>query len=467
MTKTSDPGGLLSPILALSALLRVALVLSGGQNYWPDEDDANPRQILAALVRHDWREAFVRLDSADHPLFKMIALGPAAVERLIWSDPRVYALFVAAFSVVNIWLLARIARRLGAGVVESTAAAGCLAFSSAFFYWARHIQPYDASVTCALLALYVGVDPERTVVRRLSFCGVMCGCSFLMYAGAWAMTAGVVTISVALAARRWRDVPRAAAAAASGAAMVVGAALAVSAAFGGQLADSFLTRSATITQGSFAEGWRLPFEYLWHAEHTMILVWLASTVWWLARPRSAAASPRVRAALLGLAVVYACLALSSVVLHVFVVYGRMARQLVPFFCLLAGVTFATLAESPRRLVRQMAAAGATLMALQAAANFRQPLVQSFPSDFIARNTPDVQTTSRYERLIWINTRHLRPMPDHVDLASPYVTLAEAAHPLEFRPYQYEGFTPAERAALRSADISMRLLGVPVQGRRGT
>ena len=37
------------------------------------------------------------------------------------------------------------------------------------------------------------------------------------------------------------------------------------------------------------------------------------------------------------------------------------------------------------------------------------------------------------------------------------------HPLQFLPYQYEGFEPMERQVLRSNDIAMRLIdsGVPV------
>ena len=37
------------------------------------------------------------------------------------------------------------------------------------------------------------------------------------------------------------------------------------------------------------------------------------------------------------------------------------------------------------------------------------------------------------------------------------------HPLQFLPYQYEGFEPMERQVLRNNDIAMRLIdiGVPV------
>src|SRR5258707_94926 len=110
-------------------------------------------------------------------------------------------------------------------------------------------------------------------------------------------------------------------------------------------------------------------------------------------------------------------------------------------------------------VRRFAAGVIIAMIAQAAVNFREPLLQSFPADFIARNRPSDAVTARYQRMMWVNTMHLYPGPDPIDLPSNYVTLAEARHPLQFLPYQYEGYTPGQRQALRSVDIRMRLLGV--------
>ena len=59
----------------------------------------------------------------------------------------------------------------------------------------------------------------------------------------------------------------------------------------------------------------------------------------------------------------------------------------------------------------------------------------------------------------MNTEHLYPRPEPVTLPPHSVTLAVAEHPLEFLPYQYEGFTPENREVLRSTDIRMRLVGV--------
>jgi len=165
------------------------------------------------------------------------------------------------------------------------------------------------------------------------------------------------------------------------------------------------------------------------------------------------------AALFAGALIYGLLVVFSVGFPKFVVYGRLARQLVPFLCLVTAAAIAHLLRSPRALIRVAAVAIVAAVVGQAALNFRQPLRQSFPADFIALNRPPEDVAARYRQLIWVNAQHLYPGPEPVALPPHLVTLAEARHPLEFLPYQYEGYTPENRAALRSADIRMRLVGV--------
>jgi hypothetical protein len=451
--------GLLGPILLVSLVLRVSLVLSGGQDYWPDEDTTNPRAILTALINHDFNEAFVRLDSASHPLlFKVMALVPAAIELATGDNAKIYALFIAMCSVLNIWLIAQIARRLGASDVESLLAAGFLALSSTFFYWARHVQAYDLAMTFALLALYAGLGAGRSH-RRVYLCGVLGGCSFLAYSGYWTTVAAVTLTCVIQHSKKWPEVLGYGALSALGVATVMSLVVGTSAALQGHFLSSLISYSGTVDQGTFEEGWSLPIEYLWHAEHLLLVVWMVCVASWLWRPQAIVTSPQLRAGFIGLVVIYAAMATGSVLFHKFVVYGRLARQLVPFFCLVAAHTFQRLGMSQHQSVRRLATLVIVAMIVQAAVNFREPLLQSFPADFIARNQPDDAVTARYQRMIWVNAKHLYPGPPSIELPSRYVTLAEARHPLQFLPYQYEGYTPRQRQTLRSADIRMRLLGV--------
>jgi len=75
----------------------------------------------------------------------------------------------------------------------------------------------------------------------------------------------------------------------------------------------------------------------------------------------------------------------SAILHVFVVMGRQARQLVPFFCLATAAASAELLER-RRWSAWAVSACVVALVLQVAWNIRQPLQQRFPRDVIAEIT---------------------------------------------------------------------------------
>ena len=443
-------------ILIISAVLRVILCVSGGQEYWPDERRDNPGRMLQGLIDHDSKELFSGLDDPHRPVFTALAMIPAAVSRVTGHEATVKALFFSVASVVSIWLLAAIARELGAGELESLLAAGLLAVSTSFLYWSRHVQSYDLAMMFALVALLVGIRRSLSV-SRLYVCGFIGGLVFLTYPGYW--TTVVVVAAFCIMRRSTtslrQDVVNAVVVLA-GVMTLPALAIAISRVSGGQMYERLATYSNIIDEGSFQEGWSLPFEYLWHTEHLVLVLWLASVLWAMTRSN---VSARVQAGVFGAFLIYALLVASSVGLSKFVVYGRLTRQVVPFLCLVAAAALSELWQLPDRRVRFALFVIAGVLLMQVAANFWQPFVQSFPEDFITRNRPDNNASARYQRFIWVNAEHLYPGPEPVTLPPHSVTLATARHPLEFLPYQYEGYTPERRAVLRSADIRMQLIGV--------
>ena len=96
------------------------------------------------------------MDSADHFLFKVIGLLPATLDRLVHDD-RIPPLFFSLFSLLDIALLHRLARKLGAGSDEAFLAAFLLALSSSFLYYSRHVLPYDMALAFGLGAITVAV----------------------------------------------------------------------------------------------------------------------------------------------------------------------------------------------------------------------------------------------------------------------------------------------------------------------
>jgi hypothetical protein len=455
---SSAPDRVLIPaILAAALASRLVLVVAGGQFYWPDEDRyRQSRAMVEELAAGNARAAWNRATESAHPLFKALGLVPAAVEWTYMQDPRIPAAFFALFSVFNIWLLAGIARRLGAGAIETVLVALLFAASTSFLYFTRHLFPYDVAMTFGLLSLHAGSRPDASWRASIA-CGCWAALCFLAYFGYWTLGGAACVIHVLRDLSRAHVVRR-------GVLTAVGLAtpllLLVSAMTltGGSLVTNTRSFMADVNQGTFAEGWRVPVEYLWHAEQGLLVLWIVAIGICIAAWRRWLAVPAVRAGLIGLLCVYGALAVFSTGLEAFVVYGRLARQLVPFLCLVTAAVLTRIAVRRPSFARAMLPAIAAAVLIQAAVNARQVFAQQFPLEFVPRGE---QAAGRMgaTRAVPLYTRHLYP-PAAMDIPAGSVEAAAAPHPLQFRPYQYEGYTRQERQFLRSTDIRMRVL-IPV------
>ena len=449
--RASPARALLAGVVAISLALRIALVMSGGQFYWPDEDRyKQSRDMVEALDGGRTQEAWTRAMALGHPLFKALGMLPATVEWKYGRDPRIPALFFALFGAVNVWLLARAARRFGAGDWESLAAATLFAASTSFLFYARHLFPYDAAMTFGLLALGSAAVGRRWLSPLM--CGGWAACAFLTYFGYWVFGGAACVICV-LGAASWKDGARRAVVVGAGVAVPLLLVALVHASMNGDIVSLLRAFTAQVTQGNVAEGWRLPFEYLWHTEHLLLLLWLAAATWCVATWTSWRSNRAVRAGLVGLVVVYGLLAVLSTGLGTFVVYGRLARQLVPFFCLVtAAVLTRVVLRSP--VARTITVAAGAAIVLVAAFNARPVFAQHFPPEFIARGE---QAAGRQgaASAVTLYTEYAYP-PVRQDVPADSQELTSASHPLQFRPYQYEGFTPEQRQFLRSTDMRMRV-----------
>jgi hypothetical protein len=392
-----------------------------------------------------------------HPLFGVIGAIPATVERITREDPRIPGLFFAAFSVINIGLIAAIAKRSGATEGESVLAAALLALSASMLYYARHLLPYDVAMTLGLAALYIGLGRGGRV--RSLICGAAAACAFLMYTGYWTLGGGAMVVHV-LDTDNAKAALRRTVFSGLGLLVAIGIAVLGSLAVGENLIRALAEFSGQVDQGDFREGWRLPWEYLWHAEHVIVLAWLFAVAWVVVKWRSRTAPRLGRVGLIGFAFVYGALVATSVVTHTFVVYGRLARQIVPFLCLMAASAIADFlrARSPSTRV-WLAPTVALLLIVQAAFNFATPLKQVFPAEFLRSARRD-HRIGQDANLVIVNAKHLYPGPEAIALPPRHTVLMHEAHPLQYLPYQYEGYTPSQRAALRSADIEMKAVLVP-------
>lgn len=445
---------LLLALLGAALALRVALVLSGGQTYWPDEIRYDrSRQAAAALARGDATGFHRGLAHPDHFLFSALGLVPAIVERATGQDDRVPALFFSLFSVVSIALLHAIARRLGLSERAALLAALLLALSASHLYFSRHLLPYDAAMALGLGALLVAVAPQPHPGDGV-LCGLLAAASFLTYNGYWLLAVSAVAMH-ALGAPSIRASARRVTAAGAGFALPLVAIGLTSALGTGRFLRDWASFAGSVSQGRFGEGGRLPFVYLWHAEHGIATLWAFGFAAAIARLFRGERSRALVFGVAGILLVFGGLVLGSVALGRFVVYGRLVRQLVPFACLLAADALdRLLALSAAR--RGVATAVLVLVFAQAAWNFRTPLSQVFPREFRRMAAAVPNPTRAPRRLLFAD--FIYPVPTAPPSGDGRVLLARA-HPVQYLPFQYEGYTPEERAALRAADVRMRLVEV--------
>jgi hypothetical protein len=455
-------------LLAGSALVRVVLVARGGQYYFPDEMRFDRSVHLLQLLRAGDLKGSLDLlvSSPDHTGFVVLGVPAALLRGAVPGPPKAHAWAAAAFlalaSLAVLLLVHRLARRLGAGEDEAFRATALAAGCTTLALYTRHLVPYDCSMALGLWALELGfgTGPPAALLS-----GLVASAAFLTYNGYW-MLAGVA-ILLPLVGRTVRGALAHLLLAATGflipLLVLEGASLSREEGYLGGL-QRF---SHTIVQSDMSEGWSLPFAYLWHAEHLVLVALLGLLA--LAIRRAVGGSLPRRGWLWGGTVLalYLGQAVLSAGLGRFSVYGRLVRQELPFLCLAAAVPLGAL---PRG--RASRGLGAILL-VQACFNLATPVSQAFPLE--VRNTVladygevSLLTTvvgptqvPKARRYALLNARYLSPVlgvrPD-----PPGTVVFRRPHPLEYLPYQYEGFLPLERAVLRSADISMRL----IRGQKG-
>jgi len=90
------------------------------------------------------------------------------------------------------------------------------------------------------------------------------------------------------------------------------------------------------------------------------------------------------------------------------------------------------------------------------------LRQVFPVDFLSTASRVAQDAraSHPGLLRVLNAERLEEGQVAAKEDRPHETLLRRTHPLQFRPYVYEGFSEAQRRIFKESDISMRLIEVP-------
>ena len=453
--------------LAASLLLRWALILQGGQYYFSDEGRYETSRMFAKLaVKGNFLDAFSQFFIApEHLGFKTIGIVPALVEQFTGESLAIPALFFSLFSVANLYLIYKISKRTGATERESLTALILAASSMSLLYFSRHLLPYDTALTFGLLAVYVALNEKPNTKTSLA-CGTLGFACFITYNGYWSLAALGMLIHVLRGNKNLAELIRKASLAAIGFILPASLLFVLASFAGTNLLAEYRSFSSTVNQGSFNEGWSLPFEYFWHAEHWLFIAMIASSIFAIAQVINRRDnSPILWAGCIAL--IYACLVIPSVFLHSFVVYGRLARQIMPFLVLLSASGLARL-EQNFPFGQKLARAVMLLVVIQAAWNYKTSFDLWYPREFAQeaqtlqpdfhfsekRLTFGAPTLCQNNGFIIENVKRFEVPPEPNPVIQGKLLLS-APHPDNFLPYQYEGYTPEQRQTLRQLQPEMR------------
>ena len=472
-------------LLAVALILRLVLVAQGGQYYFGDEERYNRGvDLYQALAAGDLPQVRAIAALPEHALFPWLTALVTAGQHLLaqftahgdWTQPQNVVLtmwlgsaLLALFSVLNLWLVHRLALVAGAGEAAAGWALLLMAASNTAFFHARHLLPYDCAISAALLALVIGIRARRPATAGIS--GLLIGATYGLYNGYWFLVPVICLVQVAVYWRqpkRWRLILGST----GGTAVSLLLPVAVGATLGGDRYWAVLrTFSRSVTLGRFDEAWSLPWEFLWHAEGVpgvAVVLVIAFAVWrrWRQQTRPA---PWVGLTALALAGAYALLLIFAHVLEIFVVYARTVKPFIPALALLGGWALGELLAGRPRL--QQVTIGAFV--LGAAFTFAPHFGRVFPREVeavVLRHYGNPKRTLTIAGSLYVPYGALVDRPDlalvnaqllypvRALLAPPAgETLLRIAHPLAYKPFQYECHTPRERALVRQHDLSIRLI----------
>jgi hypothetical protein len=465
---TSKHAWIVAGILLISLTLRAILIVRGGQFYFSDESRYQASRDAALLLIHgEPAQALMRLfASPEHLGFKIIGLIPAAVEAILGASNALPALFFSLFSVGNLFLIYRLAGNVGFSPNRSILALLFAASSHSLLYYSRHLMPYDIALFFGLLALYAGLDEKPTKPTSLA-CGILASLCFMTYNGYWTFAGFAMLAHLFFNSKRDLTFLRKSFLTALGFILPVLLLYFLARAFQINLFAEYGKFARSISQGEFGEGWSLPIQYLWSAEHLVIVIFGGLSLYAIAGLFKNNGQKHEIIWAGGLLFIYLCLVVFSVFLHTFVVYGRLVRQMMPFLILLSVTGLGSIMQHSITGAK-VAWLLVAMVIVQFGWNFATSYELSYPREFVVRaraDFPDFEFSEkrlafgapavcRYNGYMIENVKYFLTPPDST-LPEDGQLLMSAQHPVNFLPYQYEGYPLAERQAFRELKLQMK------------
>jgi hypothetical protein len=325
------------------------------------------------------------------------------------------------------------------------------------------------AMSFGLLALYVALSPDQT--GQTSFvCGTLAFLCFIIYNGYWPLAGFALLANILINTKKTTEILQKAIFTVSGFIIPLTLVVTIMQWLGTNMISAYRLFATSITQGSFDEGWSLPFAYFWYTEHTVILILgVLSILAVVGEWRKFRQDTKLWAA--GILFIYLCLLIPSVFLHYFVVYGRLARQLIPLLVLLSAQGLSHI-ENRVVLGQKVTMTILALIFMQAAWNFISSYNLAYPREFVAEAQAKFPKFEFSSKRLAFGAPVLCQSNGYVMESAKYYVippnripqvqgrlLMSAQHPSNFRPYQYDGDAPATRKAFDRLKLRMNFYQV--------
>ena len=399
--------------------------------------------------------------------------------RAYWKDQtgdfRFSAIFFTIPSVLSIGLVFLIAARAGSDGMEALLAAFLLAASNSWFIWSRHFLTYDISMLFALAALYVALRPREIDRRGAMLVGLLLFCAFWVYMNHVFLVFAIGSLYCLVLVDNPRlMIPRLFYVLIGASVLLLPILIYNYAVVNIDVFAWIQLQAEGITQGSYEEGVLLPFAYFFETEGVISLVWITGLV--LACKSVVNCRPnrrhRIMLWLTALVMIYGLMALFSSGLHIFVLFGRTVRALVPFIVLICAFAFAPYVKRYGYRLAALSIAAITVVAL---INFMTVISQQHPVELtrqVREEFGEVSLTTTFSppsrthgfknpvledaRYELVNAGYYYPITEMRDLPEGEV-LMKVAHPFNYRPWQYIGFTPEMREIINRDGLYIWLI----------
>lgn len=498
--KLARPSSLLALLMLIAYGLRLLLIINGGQLFHPDElRYYRSLETTKHIFNGDFKNAVKTLLKYEfHQGIALAKLVPALFHRLIhsfnhddnllwkdlWHTPpqnfRLPALIFALPSVLCIGMIYLIGRQAGANQWEALLSAYLLATSHSFFFFAKHLLPYDIAMLIGLIAIYFALRLRAWRIRNALFVGWLAFLVFWIYNGYVTLTITIGILYCGLLAADSRDALRRACGMGAGALLFFLPIVLFNMIFLDEnVILQMMTFSETVDHGSFSEGLSFPFLYFRDVEGLMSIVWMFGLVLAASTLPGRGLSNGRRRAWMWFACLfslYLLLSLLSAGLQLFVVYGRVVRSLAPFIVMACAYGFSAclLRYGRAALISLVVGVGALSIA-----NFIPAIAQQYPLeiawkvyqtyDDVSFETTietsenpvfswwDLQPVAPDARYRLFNAANYYPIEDIRDDLPDGEILLEISHPFNYKPWQYEGMTPEMREIVKRNDFKIWLI----------